>query len=77
MKVTLENEFIVEREEDGSMVYAVRVSEIAEVIRGDQAKSTFPISRHHTVVGTRSGGGHTFRCHADHIWGLLNTREGT
>ena len=77
MKVTREDGFIIEREEDGSMVYAVRVSEISEVIRGDQASSTFPISRHHTLVGTRSRGGHTFRCHADHIWELLNAREGT
>jgi hypothetical protein len=80
MKVTRENECIVEREGDGSMVYAIRVSDITQVKRDDRKtceNGVWRVFERRTDVLTQFGVGHSFRCDADHIWTIIHAKETT
>lgn len=72
MKTTIENGFIVERDTEGRMIYALLLSEVTEIERGDIVTSTFKTSINHTCVKGRNGQGHVYRCAIEHVWSLIH-----
>lgn len=72
-----ENGYLVERDADGSIVYAILLSEISAITRGDTASTTWRLPRTHTAVHSKAGDGHTFKCEIERIWTLINEKEET